>query len=406
MSPPSPPSPPASSAPSSPPQTDTGHWLRTAREVADDLATDAVARDQAGKSPHEEVARLREAGLLELLIPTRRGGSGADWPTAHTVLREIAAADGSVGQLLGWHYLSSHYPHFFGGRELAARVERRSARERWFWAGAPSPCQEELTLTPVAGGFLLDGRSGLLPGALVADQLVVGAHRTDTGEPLAVLASPAHPGAVCDHGWDSFGQRLSGNGSVEFDAVPIAARHTLGPLSTDDVALPPHATLASPIAQLISAQIALGIAEGALSEARDFLRAGTGLDHAPRSATLSTAYGKLVVTFRAAEELAARAVAELTAGLARGPSLTDDERGEIAVQVATARVAATTTALRITSGALEATGVHSTASHLGFDRFWRNARAHTLHEPADRALHEVGEHFLHGTHPPPAPHPG
>src|SRR5690606_539552 len=121
--------------------------------------------DQAGKCPHEEVTRLREAGLLELLIPARHGGSGADWSTAHTVLREIAAADGSAGQLLGWHYLSSHYPRFFGGRELAAHLERRSARERWLWAGAPSPCQEGLTLTPVDGGFLLDGRSGLLPGA-------------------------------------------------------------------------------------------------------------------------------------------------------------------------------------------------------------------------------------------------
>lgn len=35
-------------APTGPGRT---HWLHVARETADDLATDAVARDQAGKPP-------------------------------------------------------------------------------------------------------------------------------------------------------------------------------------------------------------------------------------------------------------------------------------------------------------------------------------------------------------------
>lgn len=30
---------------------DRAHWLRAARETADDLATDAVTREQAGKTP-------------------------------------------------------------------------------------------------------------------------------------------------------------------------------------------------------------------------------------------------------------------------------------------------------------------------------------------------------------------
>lgn len=47
--------------------------------------------------------------------------------------------------------------------------------------------------------------------------------RADTGEPLAVVVDPAFPGVVIDGDADSFGQRLAAGGSVELDAVPIAA---------------------------------------------------------------------------------------------------------------------------------------------------------------------------------------
>src|SRR5690606_40677314 len=65
------------------------HWLRVAREAADDLATDAAARELAGKVPFDEVSRLREAGLLTLLTPAAPDGGGAQWATACAVVREI-----------------------------------------------------------------------------------------------------------------------------------------------------------------------------------------------------------------------------------------------------------------------------------------------------------------------------
>ena len=66
------------------------HWLRVAREAADDLATDCVAREQAGKAPVDEVSRLREAGLLTLRAPAGSWAGGAGWTTAYAVVREIA----------------------------------------------------------------------------------------------------------------------------------------------------------------------------------------------------------------------------------------------------------------------------------------------------------------------------
>ncbi len=46
-------------------------------------------------------------------------------------------------------------------------------------------------------------------------------------------------------------------------------------------------------------------------------------------------------------------------------------------------------------------GQHGANSNaVGLDRFWRNVRTHTLHDPVAYKRREVGEHFLNGTHPP------
>jgi hypothetical protein len=158
------------SAPSRPtsPSDRTGpgqaHWLRVAREAADDLATDTVTREQAGKAPFDEVSRLREAGLLTFLTPAGPQAGGVDWLTAYAVVREITAADGAIGQLLGCHYFLS-----------------RSAAEQWcrgrrFRASGAPP----LILVRTSKGLVLDGRQSYTTGVLVADRLAVRAGRTPT----------------------------------------------------------------------------------------------------------------------------------------------------------------------------------------------------------------------------------
>ena len=221
-------------------------WPHIARELADDLATDAVEREQAAKPPHDEVARLRESGLLTLLVPAAHGGGGADWRTAYAVVRTVSAADGAIGRLLGNHYFLSSTARFFGGPERAARIERASAAGQWCWGGGIASQEPPLMLTPTAHGYLLDGHQRYDTGVGVADRLLVRAAVPGTGEPVAVLADPAHPGVLGAGAGDTFGQRLAAGGGVGFDGVPVAADDVLGSLSADDGALSPFAGLSAP----------------------------------------------------------------------------------------------------------------------------------------------------------------
>ncbi|WP_026961052.1 hypothetical protein [Alicyclobacillus herbarius] len=58
-------------------------------------------------------------------------------------------------------------------------------------------------------------------------------------------------------------------------------------------------------------------------------------------------------------------------------------------------------ALDITSRIFEVMGARSTASRYGFDRFWRNVRTHTLHNPAEFKLRNVGNWFVNRKWPEP-----
>ncbi|MEU6167981.1 acyl-CoA dehydrogenase [Streptomyces tanashiensis] len=409
-------------------------WPRVTRELADDLAVDALARDRAGKAPFDEVARLQEAGLPALLTapgPTRRG---ADWRAACAVVREISAADSSVGELLAHHYALSWSSRFFGPghdtgdtRSHGRSLDVCTAEERWLLAGGVEPPRAEsgpgLTLTPADGpgdGWILDGRRSFASGVTVADRLVVAARPGGTGDLLVVLVDPAHPGVFTDAGTDRVGQRLAGAGTVTFDHVPVEPGNVLGTLPQDEHAVAPFTTLAPLALRLLLVQVGLGIAEGALAEARDISRAGQAgpaptdraggpspADGPPPTGSgddpyLLLAYGELATAAHAAAAVVERATDALARGLLAEWSLGLEERADIAVLVAAAETVTGRAAVHITTRILElvdgTTGAEARGGGPGFDRFWRNARALTAPTQAAHRLRDIGDHYLNGTH--------
>jgi alkylation response protein AidB-like acyl-CoA dehydrogenase len=74
--------------------------------------------------------------------------------------------------------------------------------------------------------------------------------------------------------------------------------------------------------------------------------------------------------------------------------LTARERGELAEWVASAKVVTTDTGLRVTAGVFEVTGSKATSLRVGLDRFWRDIRTHTLHDPVAYKNRELGRFEL------------
>lgn len=80
-------------------------------------------------------------------------------------------------------------------------------------------------------------------------------------------------------------------------------------------------------------------------------------------------------------------------------ALTEQERGECGIIIATAKVATAKAALEVTSRMFEVMGARATLGKYRFDRFWRNVRTHTLHDPIEYKIRDIGEWALNGKLP-------
>jgi alkylation response protein AidB-like acyl-CoA dehydrogenase len=205
--------------------------------------------------------------------------------------------------------------------------------------------------------------------------------------------------------WDNLGQRSTDSGSVAYHGVDVHDDELLGPPGPGGSV---WATLRTCVTQSILSAIFLGVGQGALSEARAYT---LGLERPFANSTAARptedpyvleAYGEMQIQLCAAEGLLERAADALQAAWEREYELTAEERGACAVAVSMAKVAAGRAALDVTSRVFEVMGARATSGRYRFDRFWRNVRTLTLHDPLDYKVREVGDWALNARFPTPS----
>ncbi|GAA1341339.1 acyl-CoA dehydrogenase family protein [Saccharothrix algeriensis] len=390
--------------------TPTGpeEWVARAQQVATLLATDAVARDRAGATPHAEVRLLKDAGLVTLLGPAEHGGGGQDWTTAYRVTREVAAGDGSIGQLIGYHYLWSWAARLVATPEQVAAVEERATRERWFFGGAVNPRDDDLVITEEGDELVFTGRKSFSTGGKVSDVTVLEGVLAGTDRHVFAIVPSHQDGIVFEDDWDNLGQRLTESGGVRVEGVRVPWSQAAG--YVDGEFRPrTYNTLNVPLIQLVFTNFYLGIAKGALTTAAAYTKDKTrpwpyALDvksSAVEEFHVLETYGDLQAKLWAAEALADRAAGLIEAINAHADEVTERERGEAAVVIAAAKQRAIDTGLEIGNRVFEVTGARATANSVGLDIFWRNIRTHSLHDPIAHKRAEVGRYALLGEIPEP-----
>jgi alkylation response protein AidB-like acyl-CoA dehydrogenase len=390
--------------------TDAGGWLARAREVADILATDAVDRDNANGTPYAEVRVLKQAGLVTLLGPTAHGGGGQSWDTAYRVIREVARGDGSIGQLLGYHYLWAWAARLVATDEQIAAVEELYTVGNLLFGGAVNPRDSDLTVTEDGDQLVFTGRKSFSTGGQVSDLTVLEGVLDGTDTHIFAIVPTAQPGIVFAGDWDNLGQRLTESGSVEITGVRVDWASAAGFVGKVFQPLT-YNTLNVPAIQLVFANFYLGIAQGALETATAYTRSKSrawpyGGDDKQRASDewyILEGYGQLQSKLWADEALIDRAGAEISAVLhdAR-ENLTERRRGEIAVQVAAAKLRIVEDGLETTTKVFELTGARASANAVGLDIFWRNLRTHSLHDPLPYKKREVGQYVLLNEVPEPS----
>lgn len=77
----------------------------------------------------------------------------------------------------------------------------------------------------------------------------------------------------------------------------------------------------------------------------------------------------------------------------------EDSVAHASLVVAQAKVLSTESALLAASKLFELAGTRSVSGQYNLDRHWRNARTHTLHDPARWKYHLIGNYLLNGVKP-------
>jgi len=379
--------------------------LQTARLLAAEFAETAVERDERGGTPKAQRDALRHSGLLALSIPTQYGGLGARWSETLSVVREFAKVDSSIAHVFGFHHLMLATVRLFSRPEQWQPWFEQTARKNWFWGNALNPLDTRTVVRKLDGWREFSGKKSFCSGASDSQMLIASAVDESAGGKLLIAAIPSGRSGITLHNdWHNMGQRQTDSGSASFERVRVEESELLlepGPLST------PFACLRPLIAQLTFSHMFLGIAEGAFEEARRYTLTETrpwfksGTEDIRNDPYILSHYGDFWVALEGVRLLVERAAEGLDRAWAKGPDLSAEERGQLAIAIATAKVAASRQGLELCSKLFEVTGARATHASLRLDRHWRNLRTQTLHDPLDYKLQELGDWALNQTLPIP-----
>ena len=384
------------------------HFSQSAIEIAQKLAKTfaetAAERDKQGGNPKAERDLIRQSGLLGLSIPQAFGGQGADWKTIFKTIQTIAQVDSSLAHVYGFHHLLIATVQLFAQKEQYATWFEQTAEQNLFWGNTLNPLDKRTTVQQIsADEYIFHGDKSFCSGSIDSDILLCSGFNAQNKLLIGVI--PTERDGVSFLGdWNNMGQRQTDSGTSHFEQVKIHENELLlnpGPLST------PYSSLRPLIAQLIFVHLFLGVAEGAFEVARETVQQQKAwskslVENAVNDPFTQKHFAEFYVQLEGIRLLANKAVETLQKAWDIGESLDAEQRGEVSIAIATAKIAATNTSLYITQNIFQVMGARATTAKLNLDRFWRNVRTQTLHDPIDYKYQEVGEWVLTGKVPEPS----
>ena len=357
----------------------------------------AVAR-----CPPEIVDLYSNSGLWGVSVPREFGGAQVSYAVLAQVIAIISAADPSLGQIPQNHYClledirlqgtPEQQAHFFGLALQGHRFANALSE-----TGGKNVQDIQATIRRFGDGHVINGRKGYWTGSLYAHWLAVLALDEEQKGQLSFVERGT-TGLVIVDDWDSIGQRTTSSGTVLAEDLHVPAFNVFPTWRSYE-----SPTLAGPFAQLTTAAIDAGIARAALRDTIAFVQQfarpwiDAGVEKASEDPLTIIQVGGLEIRLEAAEALLERAGWALDAAR---PAPDEDNVARASLAVAKAKVLTTEIAIEASNKLFELGGTRSTLKKHNFDRHWRNARVHTLHDPVRWKYHVVGNWLLNGVKPP------
>jgi alkylation response protein AidB-like acyl-CoA dehydrogenase len=377
-------------------------WIALARDIGIALREGAAERDQAAIAPTEQIRLLRESGLVNLFYPAALGGGGGSVREAAWSVLEVARGDGSVGALLAFHFYNSAVPLFHDYRDGNPHIVQRAVQQRWYWGNVTQYVNREFFATPHPdGGYVINGVKKWNTGAPLAEVTTVLAEHANRRHLIYGYLPTDREGVRFEQDWSPIGLRGADSSTVIFDNVRLFAdevipwRHP----GAQRTVLPFWTTFGA----VYYSAVYLGSALAALDTARDYARQDNRQTLSPGASSLAndplvlTQFGELWSRVQAGLGYFDRVIAQLQDGWDRRLTISDEELGALNAKTLALRSFSSALALEITPKLFDIPGGRGTQRDKAFDRFWRDVRTLSSHDPLINSLHAVGNYALNGT---------
>ncbi|MGC3988387.1 MAG: SfnB family sulfur acquisition oxidoreductase [Chthoniobacteraceae bacterium] len=376
--------------------------IEIAEKLAREFAAGASERDLQRRWPVQELDAFSQSGLWSINVPKAFGGPELSYVTLTKVIEIISAADPSLGQI----------PQNHLGVVAAIRTVSDRAQQELLFAevlkgtrfgnafsefGSKRAVDFETKFEDAGDHVIVNGRKFYSSGALLAHLVPIVA-LDDEGRAWYAIADRNAPGLTVIDDWSAFGQRTTLSGTVLLENVKVPKTHLVPGYKGYD-----HPTADGAIFQIIQAAVDTGIAKAAIDDTIKFVReksrawVDSNLEKASDDPYTIQAIGDLSLRLHATQALLEKAALAVDVAV-QNPTTETVARAQIAV--AESKIFSTETAIAATNKLFELGGTRSTLAEFNFDRHWRNARTHTLHDPVRWKYAILGNYVLNGINPP------
>ena len=381
-------------------QTDA-EALEIAQALAEQFKTGAVQRDAQRILPFDEIEAYSQSGLWAITVPRQYGGAEVSSLTVARIIALMSGADGSIGQIPQNHFYALEVLRNTGTEAQKQRLYAEVLKGARFGNAlaefkTKNSTLKHTLLSKTENGYVINGEKFYCTGSLFAHRIPTLVKDEQNREFLVFIPHDAQGLELVDD-WSGFGQKTTGSGTVKFNQV-VVAEDDIIPFDTAFTS----PTLVGPFAQIMHAAIEVGIARAAFQETLLRVRQArpwidSGVDHATQDPLTIYELGRVGADVRASEVLLKQAARSID--LAK-PAPNDENIARASIDVAKVRAHSTETALKASSKLIELAGSRGSQRQDGLDRFWRNARVHTLHDASRWKYYFIGNYALNGTLPP------
>jgi len=375
--------------------------LEIAHNLTEQFKAGAIQRDAERILPFEEIEAYSQSGLWAITVPKQYGGAEVSSYTVAQVIALMSGVDGSIGQIPQNHFYGLEILRNNGTEQQKQKLYAEVLKGARFGNAlaefkTKNAAQKQTAISPVEGGFIINGEKFYCTGSIFAHRIPTLVKNAHGREFLAFIPRQSEGLELVDD-WSGFGQRTTGSGTVKFNNVFVEAEDVI-PFDTAYS----QPTISGPFAQIMHAAIETGIARAAFEETLNRVRQArpwidSGVDKASDDPLTLFELGRIVADVRVSEVLLKQAARSIDAAK---PQPTVENIAKVSLDVAKVRAHSSETALKASSKLIELAGSRGNQREDGLDRFWRNARVHTLHDAARWKYYFIANYLLNGVLPP------